>query len=79
MLAGCQPEVQQRAVALLRALEGGQSLGSLCEAAEAEVFEADDAAIGDAGQVHAVVPYVEVVLHPLIAVGAARHDTGQTG
>ena len=79
MLAGNgQVEVQRSAVALLDALEGFQSLRVLGQSAEAEVLEADDAAVGDTGQIHRVVPDVVVVLHPLVAVGATCHEAGVT-
>ncbi len=52
MLAGGQAEIQLGTVALLNAGEGLQPLRVLCQTAEAEVFEADDAAISDAGEVH---------------------------
>ena len=74
-----QVQVQHRAVASLRTLESLHALRVLSQTAETEVLKTYDTAIGDAGQIHRVVPYVEVVLHPFVAVRTARHEAGNTG
>ena len=71
-------EVQHEAgiVASLGALESKYALSILGQTTEAEVLEADDALVGDAGKVHAVVPDVEVILHPVL-VGEVASDAGR--
>ena len=69
-----ETEVQLGGVALLRTFKGFQTLRILSQTAKAEIFESDNAPIGDACKRHGVVPHVEVVLQPLL-VG---HKTGNT-
>ena len=70
-----EQQVELGAVAGRRSLEGFHALGVLVESAEAEVLEADDALVGDAGEIHVVVPHVVVVLQPVVA----RHVAGNAG
>ena len=70
-----QEEVEAGAVAPVGAGKGLDTLSVLGQAAEAEVLEADDAAVGETGEVHIVVPDIMVVLDPVL-VG---HIAGVTG
>ena len=79
MSASGQVEVQHRTVAFLNTIKSLQALGGLSQTAEAKVLKAHDTTVGDSGEIHRVVPDVMVVLHPLVTVGAARHETGITG
>ena len=74
-----QVQVQHRAVAGLRTLESLHTLCVLSQTTETKVLKTYDTAIGDAGQIHRVVPHVEVVLHPFVAVRTTRHEAGNTG
>ena len=73
-----QIQVQYGSIAFLGALEGLDSLGILYQSAKAEVLKAYDACVGDTCQVHRVIPYVVVILHPVVAVSAASHKTCDT-
>ena len=73
-----QVQVEMGIVALLHTLEGLAALRVLSQTAEAEVLEADDAAVLNAGEVHRVVPHVVVVLHILVGIGT-RPIAGETG
>ena len=70
-----QIEINPRSIAIFRTFEGLQALGVLSQSAKAEVLETHDSTVGNASQIHRVVPYIMVVLHPLVAVRATRHKT----
>ena len=75
---GCQVHSEFRTITHLCALEGLHALGVLSQTAKAEVLEADDTTIGDTCEIHGVVPYIVVVLHPIVTVGTAIHEAGIT-
>ena len=77
LTTSCQVDIQLDTVTLLNTFEGLHALGILSQTAKAKVLEADDAAILNAGKIHGVVPYVVVVLHPVIAVRTI-HKAGIT-
>ena len=77
--AGRQVQVQLRAVALLGAHERIHTLVPLVQAAEAEILEADDAAVGDPGHIHVIAPDVVVVLHPVLVGQVAGIAGGIVG
>ena len=70
-----EPEVEHSAVTFLCATESLHALGVLSHSAKTEIFEADDAAVGDTCEIHVVVPVVPSVLHPVVA----RQIAGNTG
>ena len=54
---------------------GGKSLHALAvllQSAKAEILESHHTTVGDASQIHAVVPHIVVVLHPVVT----SHVTG---
>ena len=56
---------------------GGKSLHTLAvllQSAKAEILESHHTTVGDASQIHAVVPHIVVVLHPVVA----SHVTGNS-
>ena len=79
MFSWSQMKVQCCTITLLNAFEGFQSIGVLCQSTESEVLKAHYTLVGNTCQIHRVVPNVKVILHPLIAIGSTRHDTGNTG
>ena len=77
--AGRQVQVQLRAVAFLGTDEGIHTLVPLLQAAETEVFEADDATVGNTGHIHVIAPDVVVVLHPVLVGQVAGIAGGIVG
>ena len=73
--AGRKPEVELGAVTFLSTGESLHALHVFGNSAETEVLEADDTAVGDAYQIHVVVPVIPGVLHPVVA----RHVAGVSG
>ena len=72
-----QVQVEMRIVAFLHTFESLTALRVLGQTSEAEILEADDAAILNTGEVHRIVPHVVVILHILVGIRTI-HEAGQT-
>ena len=70
-----QIEKKSRSIACFRTLESLQTLSVLSQSTKAEVLKTNDSTVGNASKIHRVVPDVVIILHPLVAVRAARHKT----
>ena len=75
MTSGSETEVECRAIAFGGASECLHAFGVLGQTSEAEILESHHPFVGDAGKVHAVVPVVVIILHPVVT----RHVASQTG
>ena len=67
-------DVQLSAITLLSASKSLDTLSVFIHTTKTEVFETNDALVGDTCKIHAVVPYIIVVLHPLVT----SHEASNT-
>ena len=74
-----QIEIKSSSIASFRTLKSLQTLRVLSQTTEAEILKTYDSTVGDAHEIHRVVPNVVIILHPLVAVRAARHKASDTG
>ena len=76
--AVCQVHIDIGVVTLLGTLESFHAFCVFAQTTETKVLETDNATVGDASQVHRVVPNIMVILHPLVAIRATIHETSDT-
>ena len=76
--AVCQVDIDIGVVTLLGTFESFHALCIFVQTTETKVLETNNTTVGDASQVHRVVPNIMVILHPFVAVSAAIHETSDT-